>query len=166
MNTSDKSYSVLIIEDNPWDQVLLEANLRSTGLLIGQVTMADTIARAMSLLQLHRYSIIFLDLFLPDSSGLDTVTQLVKLYSKIPIIVSSGLSDTETAVTAISMGAQDFLIKGDYTIALLERAVRYGIQRKDAEELIKSSEESYRYLFDNNPASIFIWTLNDFKIRK
>ena len=62
------------------------------------------------------------------------------------------------------MGAQDFLIKGEYTIRLLEKAVRYGIERKDAEQLIKTSEENYRYLFDNNPATIFIWNLDDFRI--
>ena len=118
----------------------------------------------MHLLQEHSFSIIFLDLFLPDSSGLETLTQLVKLYSKTPVIVCSGLSDTEVAVKAISMGAQDFLIKGDYGTSLLEKAVRYGIERKDAEQLMKNSEENYRYLFDNTPASIFIWDLNTFQI--
>ena len=164
MNQSKKGYSVLIIEDNPWDQLLLEESLKSTSLLIDHITTADTIKEAMRLLEQHSFSIIFLDLFLPDSSGLETVTQLVKLYSKTPIIISSGLSDSEIAVKAISMGAQDFLIKGDYTFALLEKAVRYSIERKDAEQLIKTSEESYRYLFDNNPATIFIWDLDTFQI--
>src|SRR5450432_524860 len=164
MNPTKKGHSVLIIEDNPWDQLLLEENLKSTGLLIDHITMADTIKEAMRLLENQSFSIIFLDLFLPDSSGLETVSQLVQLYSKIPIIISSGLSDTQIAVTAISMGAQDFLIKGDYTTAMLEKAVMYSSERKDAEQLIKTSEESYRYLFDNNPATIFIWNLDDFRI--
>jgi two-component system, NarL family, sensor histidine kinase UhpB len=164
MNESKKGYSVLIIEDNPGDQLLLEESLKSTGLLIDHITTADTIAEAMGILKQHSFSIIFLDLFLPDSSGLETLTQLVKLYSKTPIIISSGLSDTQVAVNAISMGAQDFLIKGEYTSALLEKAVRYSIERKDAEQLIKTSEENYRYLFDNNPAIIFIWDLDDFRI--
>jgi two-component system, NarL family, sensor histidine kinase UhpB len=164
MNQSKKGYSVLIIEDNPGDQLLLEESLKSTSLLIDHITTADTIAEAMSILERHSFSIIFLDLFLPDSSGLETLTQLVKLYSKTPVIISSGLSDTQVAVNAISMGAQDFLIKGEYTSALLEKAVRYSIERKDAEQLIKTSEENYRYLFDNNPATIFIWDLDTFRI--
>jgi PAS domain S-box-containing protein len=133
-------------------------------LIIDQITTADTIAEAMGLLEQNTFSIIFLDLFLPDSAGLETFQQLVKLTSKIPVIISSGLSDTSIAVKAISMGAQDFLIKGDYTSTLLEKAVRYGIERKDAELLIKSSEEKYRYLFDNNPATIFIWDQDNFRI--
>jgi two-component system sensor histidine kinase UhpB len=164
MNQSKTSYSVLIIEDNPGDQLLLEENLKSTNLLIDHITTADTIKDAIKILDQNSFSIIFLDLFLPDSSGLETVTQLVELYSKTPVIISSGLSDTEIAVKAISMGAQDFLIKGEYTPELLEKAIRYSIERKDAEQLIKTSEESYRYLFDNNPAAIFIWNVDDFRI--
>ena len=164
MNQSKKGYSVLIIEDNPWDQLLLQESLKGTSLLIDHITTADTIKDAMRLLKQHSFSIIFLDLFLPDSSGLETVTQIVKLYSKTPIIISSGLSDSDITINAISMGAQDFLIKGDYTFAVLEKAVRYSIERKDAEQLIKTSEENYRYLFDNNPATIFIWNLDTFQI--
>src|SRR5665811_825882 len=130
MNQSNKGYSVLIIEDDPGDQLLLQESLKSTNLIIDQITIADTIAEAMHLLQQDTFSIIFLDLFLPDSIGLETFGQLIKLTSKIPVIISSGLSDTSIAVKAISMGAQDFLIKGDYTNTLLEKAIRYGIERK------------------------------------
>lgn len=164
MNNSEKGYSVLIIEDNPPDQLLLQESLKSTTLPVDQITTVESIAGAMLLLNKHAYSIIFLDLYLPDSSGLETLAQLVKQYSKTPIIISSGLSDTQVAVNAISLGAQDFLIKGDYSPPLLEKAVRYSIERKDAEQLIKVSEENYRYLFDNNPSTILIWDLDDFKI--
>ncbi len=37
-------------------------------------------------------------------------------------------------------------------------------KEKEAEEILKASEERYRYLFNNNPASIFIWDIEDFKI--
>lgn len=164
MNYTKKSHSVLIIEDSAPDQLLLQESLNSTNLSIDQITTADTIKKGIALLEKNTYSIIFLDLFLPDSSGLETLTQLVTEYPKTPIIISSGLSDTQIAVKAISMGAQDFLIKGEYSTALLEKSVSYSIERKDAEQLIKTSEENYRYLFDNNPAAIFIWNLDDFQI--
>ncbi len=166
MNQSEKSYSVLIIEDSSPDQLILQENLNDTNLPIGQIETADSIAKAIHILEQQSFSIIFLDLFLPDSSGLETLTLLVKQFSKIPIIISSGLSDTKVAVNAISLGAQDFLIKGEYTSALLEKTVRYSIHRKEAEQLIKTSEESYRYLFDNNPATIIIWDLSNFRILK
>jgi two-component system sensor histidine kinase UhpB len=164
MDQVTKSYSILIIEDNPGDQLLLEENLKTTSLAIGLITTADTIQKGLALLEKNTYSIIFLDLFLPDSSGLETLTQLVTAYPKTPIIISSGMSDKQIAVKAISMGAQDFLIKGEYPTTLLEKSVSHSMERKDAEQLIKTSEENYRYLFDNNPATIFIWNLDDFQI--
>jgi two-component system sensor histidine kinase UhpB len=164
MDQSQNGYTVLIIEDNIGDQVLLEENLRSSNLTIGEISKAGSIAEAIKLLDQHLFSIIFLDLFLPDSAGLETFQQLIKQHSKIPVIISSGLTDTKIAVKAISMGAQDYLIKGEYSVAILEKAVRYAIERKDAEQLVKSSEEKYRYLFDNNPATIFIWDKDDFRI--
>lgn len=164
MDQSKKQFSVLIIEDNPSDKLLLEESLNSTNLLISNIKTAETIKEAISLLEENSFSIIFLDLFLPDSSGLETLSKLVKKYTKSPIIISSGVSDAQVAVKAISLGAQDFLIKGEYTSTLLEKAVMYSIERKDSEQLLKSSEESYRYLFDNNPAAIFIWDSHTFQI--
>jgi two-component system sensor histidine kinase UhpB len=164
MDQSKKELSVLIVEDNPADKLLLQESLNTTTLRIGDVKTAETIKEAILLLEEYSFSIIFLDLFLPDSVGLETLTKLAQQYIKSPIIISSGVSDAQVAVKAISLGAQDFLIKGDYTPELLEKTVSYSIQRKESEQLLKSSEESYRYLFDNNPAAIFIWDSNTFQI--
>src|SRR5687767_11889845 len=129
MDQSQSSISILIIEDNEGDQLLLEENLTSTRLSISHITTVSTLAEAFSVLSQQSFSLIFLDLFLPDSSGLESFNELVKLYSKIPVIISSGLSDTQIAVKAISLGAQDFLIKSDYDNKLLEKTVRYSIER-------------------------------------
>ena len=144
--------------------MLLKESLNSTTLPIADVKTAETIKEAILILEEHSFSIIFLDLFLPDSVGLETLTKLAQQYIKSPIIISSGVSDAQVAVKAISLGAQDFLIKGEYTPELLEKTISYSMQRKESEQLLKSSEESYRYLFDNNPAAIFIWDLDTFQI--
>ncbi|MEP7165307.1 MAG: PAS domain S-box protein [Ferruginibacter sp.] len=160
----NNSHTVLIIEDNIGDQILLEESLKSTKLIIERVSIAGTIAEAMLLLEQESFSIIFLDLFLPDSAGLETLHLLSKDYPGIPVIISSGLADTKIAIKAISMGAQDFLIKGEFSVPMLEKAFLYAIGRNEAEQLVKSSEEKYRHLFDNNPAVIFIWDMDDFRI--
>ena len=135
--------SILIIEDNPGDQLLLQENLISTNLLIADIIMVETLAEGISHLSKQKFSLIFLDLFLPDSTGLDSLSELIKINSRIPVVISSGLSDTQIALKAITLGAQDFLIKGDYTVSLLEKTVRYSIERKNNLDALEESNAKY-----------------------
>ena len=137
MDQSQVEISILIIEDNPADQELLVENLKSTNLLINDIKIADRLEDAITLLRQQSFSLIFLDFYLPDSSGMESFTVLSKENSKIPVIILSGLSDTKLSLKAISLGAQDFLIKGDYTEQSLEKAVRYSIERKKNLEIIE-----------------------------
>src|SRR5450432_1782208 len=139
----EQSHVILIIEDNPGDQLLLHENLKSTNLVISEITIVGTLTEAINILKQKSFSLIFLDLFLPDSTGLESFTELLKANSKTPIIISSGLSDSQIAVRAISLGAQDFLIKGDYDNKLLEKTIRYSIERKRNLEIIEESNERF-----------------------
>ncbi len=71
---------------------------------------------------------------LPDSHGLETVQTIIDYNSELPIIVMTGLSDTETGMEAISMGAEDYIVKGTYEVNLLERALLYAIQRSESKK--------------------------------
>ena len=143
MDHSQNSISILIIEDNPADQELLQENLKSTNLLITDIKVVDRLADALTLLKNQSFSLIFLDFFLPDSTGLESFIELAKENSKIPVVILSGLSDTQLSLNAISLGAQDFLIKGDYTDQFLEKTVRYSIERKKNLEIIEENNERY-----------------------
>src|SRR4051812_40106797 len=121
MEQTDNGISILIIEDNPADQLLLSEQINATPLSIQDITVVETLEDALILLLQRTFSLIFLDFFLPDSNGIESYTALEKVNSKIPVIILSGLSDTELALQAISLGAQDFLIKGDFSQQFLEK---------------------------------------------
>ncbi|MEO8763517.1 MAG: response regulator [Ginsengibacter sp.] len=158
-DSASNSISILIIEDNPSDQVLLEENLKSTTLLISGIKIVDRLADALLLLENQSFSLIFLDFFLPDSNGLDSFTELKKANSKIPVVILSGLSDTELALKAISLGAQDFLIKGDYTDQFLEKTVRYSIERKKNLEIIEENNERHNTILKATNDILWDWNL-------
>ena len=160
----DQEISILIIEDNPGDQLLLEENLLSTTLNITGIKIVETLSEGVASLGKNNYSLIFLDLFLPDSSGLNSLTELVKINPRIPIIIYSGLSDTRVALNAITSGAQDFLIKGDYTISLLEKAIRYSIERKHSSDALEASNERYNLVSKATHDMIWDWDLVTDKI--
>lgn len=53
------------------------------------------------------------------------------------------------------MGAQDFLIKGDYTVSLLEKTVRYSIERKYLSDALE--ESNMRYNFVSKATHEMLW---------
>lgn len=165
MQPLENSISILIIEDNPGDQVLLEAHLENTQLPITKITMASTIAEGIRYLQKAPFSLIFLDFFLPDSNGLESYIELSKINSKVPVIILSGLSDTALSLKAISLGAQDFLLKGEYNWQALEKSVWYSIERKKNLELLKENNERYDIISKATNDIIWDWDLVTDKVK-
>src|SRR5258708_23889429 len=110
MITSGYALNVLVIEDNPSDYFLFCEYLRLTGLSIGEVYHATRIGEAIELLHLKSPDLIFLDLTLPDSDGLDSFIRVNEHARHISIIVLSCVSDTQIALNTITMGAQDYLV--------------------------------------------------------
>ena len=148
---------ILVVEDNPGDLFLLQELLRSTDLKIAEVVHAGQLKDARAVLGSERIDLVFLDLSLPDSYGLDSYTGLQSYAQKVPIILLTGLTDTEIAPQALVMGAQDYLIKGDFDEKLLGRAIRYSLERMHNLRHLQESEERYRELFNNNPMPMWVF---------
>lgn len=158
------SLSVLIVEDNPGDLFLLEETLRLTKLPFKDVFKATSAAEAIDSLQKHKVSIVLLDLSLPDSSGFNSYHQVNEHADNVPIIVLTGLADTELALETMAQGAQDYLVKGEYDERLLAKSIQYSIERNRIRLSLVESNESYRNLFFNNPLPIFIWDIETLAI--
>jgi diguanylate cyclase (GGDEF)-like protein/PAS domain S-box-containing protein len=84
---------------------------------------------------------VFLDLFLPDSQGIDTFSQLSLTSPYVPIIVLSTLADENTAKEAVNRGAYDYLLKNRLDGYSLVRALHSVIARKAAEDALFLEKE-------------------------
>jgi two-component system sensor histidine kinase UhpB len=154
---------ILVVEDNPGDLFLLQEFLRSTELEIAQVYPASNLTEARRILNSERVDLVFLDLSLPDSFGLESYTGLQSYAQRVPIILLTGLTDTKIAPQALVMGAQDYLIKGDFDEKLLSRAIRYSLERTRNLQYLRESEERYRELFNNNPMPMWVFDAVSFR---
>jgi len=154
-----KNKTILIIEDNPGDQLLLQQSLLRTGLSIKEIVLAETLEQGIMHLNTRQFSIVFLDLFLPDSQGIDSLPDFINQHPEVPVIIYSGLSDAEVAVQAITLGAQDFLIKGEYDLRLLKKTVRYSIERKLNMDALQVSNERYTLVSKATHDMIWHWDL-------
>jgi signal transduction histidine kinase len=95
-----------------------------------QVTTAGTLAEAIRELDRTEADAVLLDLNLPDSRGLATLHAVLSVVRARPIVVLTGLDDMALAREAVTLGAQDWLIKGEVDGELLSRSLRYAVERK------------------------------------
>jgi serine phosphatase RsbU (regulator of sigma subunit) len=122
----------LLVEDDEGDALLVRECLREAGLVDDDVTWCRTLAEGVDAL-VERPSCVLLDLGLPDASGLQALhTVVAEVTSTTPVIVLTGRHD-RTGVEAVAAGAQDYLIKDDLTPELLDRTIRYAVQRRQTQ---------------------------------
>jgi PAS domain S-box-containing protein len=144
----------LLIEDDPDDILLLKDSLAEIGLGRIKLDTADRLSRGLIQLAAQSYDVLLLDLNLPDSGGLDTLNTTVKRFPRLPVVVLSGLADDAITIEAVRRGAQDYLVKGEINGPLVMRVVRYAIERKQVEAVLRASETRYRTLVDASPNGI------------
>lgn len=136
----NKPVKILLIEDNAGDARLLKEMLSDGGPDSFTLLWADWLSEGLEQLETEEIDVVLLDLSLPDSQGLDTFTRVHARKPQMPVIVLSGLSDEKVSIKAVREGAQDYLIKGQVDNNLLTRAIRYAIERKQAEEHMQRQE--------------------------
>jgi len=124
------TYKVLLVEDDEDDYILAKSLLGSKHVLI----WAQTLSSALQCLRENAFDVVLLDLTIPGSRGLETFDKLRAYAASVPIVMLTGMSDDSIAAEAVEKGAQDYLIKGNITAALLERSLKYSILRKRAEK--------------------------------
>jgi diguanylate cyclase (GGDEF)-like protein len=129
--TIDRVLKVLLVEDNPGDVLLVQEMLRSSGESRIEILSTNRISLVDEIIQKTPVDAVLLDLGLPDARGLETLRKLHSSYDSLPIVILTSQEDEQLAVTALQIGAQDFLVKGTVDSHLLTRAIFYAIKRKE-----------------------------------
>jgi two-component system, cell cycle sensor histidine kinase and response regulator CckA len=137
-----KKSRILLIEDNLFNARLIVDMLSERKKPGFTVKTAGTLAEGMGLLSKGGVDLILLDLNLPDSQGIETLSTLISHGKSIPVIVTSALEDETIALEALTMGASDYLLKGHIDVQILTRSIRYTLERKRKEdEMLKAKEQ-------------------------
>jgi len=99
--------SILLVDDDATFHELLRYGLEKEGL---SVEVADSAAAARRKMDAANFALVVLDIGLPDEDGLALLRQ-IRTRTDVPIMVISGQTDTEIVVTALELGANDFVGK-------------------------------------------------------
>jgi signal transduction histidine kinase len=133
---------ILLVEDSSTDanlfrQAFLRANRPDWNL-----SHVDRLSYAINVCCDRPFDVVLLDLHLPDSSGLETITEFRAALPDLAIVVLTATDDEELALQAMANGAQDYLVKDQITIQLLVRSIRYAIEREQILKRLKNSEQN------------------------
>jgi PAS domain S-box-containing protein len=158
--------NILVVEDNNGDFLLIQDMLFAVRDFAKDVSHAGSLQDAIDCVQKQKIDVILLDLSLPDSYGIDSFTHLNQANPTVPILILSGLSDARFAHDAVKIGAQDYLVKGEFEEKLLAKSILYSIERKASMELLRQSQASYKLLFENNPIPMYIRNRDNYRIIK
>jgi two-component system OmpR family response regulator len=138
-----------MVEDDAELAVVLTEYLKQFNI---EVTNFEEPFLALSSLRLHPYDLIILDLTLPGMDGLDVCKEIIK-HHDIPIIISSARSDIADKVTALQLGADDYLPK-PYDPRELEVRIKTILRRLNKNLHTTPNVAHKDFTFDENKKEI------------
>lgn len=120
---------ILVVEDDTDISTLISFHLRSNGF---ESDSAYTGREAIEMIDKGGYALILLDILLPEISGLEVLEYIRKKAadSRIPVIVTSAMSEESDIIKALELGADDYVTKPFSPKILLAR-IRSAIRRAD-----------------------------------
>lgn len=140
---------VLLVEDDEDDYILVR-NLLSTTQNSGyDLVWVRDYEGAIDRMLSGRHDVCLLDYRLGERSGLELLKKAIANNCKSPIILLTGKGSYKSDIEAMKSGAADYISKSEVTAPLLERSIRYAIERRNAEEALKESEERFRFMAEN-----------------
>lgn len=161
-----KKIKVILIEDDPDYTLLMNLYINEAcgEALRYELNTAASLAQGLDLLAHQEFDVALLDLMLPDSQGLDTLTEFRRHAPGVPVVVLTNIAFEDEGLQAIGGGAQDFLIKSKVDPQQLRRALGYALERSrlygQMESLVRASPDgvviidSKRIVRYANPAAL------------
>ncbi len=137
---------VLLIEDDEDDCILLDRLLAEVSSAQYEVTWIQTYEDGLKELERGIYDVCLLDYHLGSRSGLEILSMVEESPETPPIIVLTGQGDYLVDLKAMKYGAADFLVKDQMSGPLLERAIRYSMDRKKSKDALLESETQLKHL--------------------
>jgi diguanylate cyclase (GGDEF)-like protein/PAS domain S-box-containing protein len=135
---------ILLVEDDPDFAALMHLYVAG---LSGrpELSAVETVAEALEALRITNFDLVFADLGLADSWGLETLERIAAVAS-CPIIVLTAADDPGIREAALAAGAYEFLQKWDLDSAMLERLVRLATIQARTFRSLRQSEARFRSL--------------------
>ncbi len=126
---AEGSIAVLLVVEDQLSAGRLFDVLRDATATRFEVTHVQDVDEALEKLQKASYDVLLVDLPVEEGYGLESLYRARVAASTIPIVLLTYQSDDHLALRATRAGAQDYLIKGEVTPALITRSLVHAVER-------------------------------------
>ena len=153
---------LLIVDDNDLNRDMLARRLERQGF---EVCLADGARELSKRVADENVDLILLDIEMPEISGLDALRTLRETYTAIdlPIIMVTARNQSEDIVTALDLGANDYVTKPvDFPVILARISTQ--LSHKHAQQALRESEERYALAARGANDGLWDWNLQDNKV--
>lgn len=148
---------VLLVDDDEDDYILIRDWLSEFQLGECELEWIDNYLIAKDVIACKRHDIYLLDYRLGAENGLKLLRFSIECGCSSPIILLTGRGDRDIDIEAMKAGAADYLEKSQLNAPLLERSIRYALERKQTEQKIREQAA----LLDVATDAIFVRDLDN-----
>ncbi len=142
----ERTIRVLLIEDDEDDYILVRDMLSEVPNARYDIEWARTYDQGLEAMEDREHDVCLLDYRLGERDGLELLYESSGKGYRVPIIFLTGQGNYEVDMEAMRAGASDFLTKGEISLSLLERTIRYAIEQSRVLKNLRESESQCRVL--------------------
>ena len=148
---------ILLVDDDEDDYIITRDLLSEIGEMDFHLDWVGTYGTALEVINRAEHDVYLVDFGLGERNGLELLRDALARGCKAPVILLTGQGDHEIDIEAMKAGAADYLVKGQIAAPLLERSIRYAIERTQTLQALRNSEDEYRRLFNSHPVPMWVY---------
>jgi PAS domain S-box-containing protein len=148
--------SILIIDDDTDDLFITSEYLKPITFFDLKIETEINYKKAEERINRNEHDIYFVDYLLGPHTGTELIASSIAKGNRKPFILLTGKGYRTVDMEGARSGAYDYLVKSEITTELLERSIRYSLQRYKAYMSLLQSETRYREIFNKSKDTIFL----------
>ncbi len=150
------SGSILVVDDNPLNRLLIKKVVSSMGMSVEE---ADNGKLALELMNIEKFDLVLLDIKMPGMDGIEVLEAIrsKQQYKDLPVMMMSAVDDLRTIKKCLNMGAVDYLSK-PFDIKLVQSRIYYTLKTAttstEVEPLPRKESHSRILVVDDEPLNL------------
>jgi two-component system cell cycle sensor histidine kinase/response regulator CckA len=149
------SYRILMIESDSSVAQSIRGMLQDRQKFSFEIVRADSLRAAVPMLAAENFDALLLDAQALDSGGIPAALEMYPKIGSLPICAVIPERQNALGPQLLDAGAAEYVLRETLNPQLLQRALRYAIERKRAEHALRQSEQRFQDLFENAKDILF-----------